>query len=137
MAQRARDVSEVLAAEFAALEAQLPAQPIPRGAVAFHAPCSLQHGLKVRGVVERLLARAGYTVVPVRDAHLCCGSAGTYSLLQAELAEALKRNKLAALTEHAPARIASANIGCITHLEQGANVPVQHWIELLDEALRT
>jgi glycolate oxidase iron-sulfur subunit len=136
VAQRARDVSEVLAAEFAALEAQLPAQPIPRGAVAFHAPCSLQHGLKVRGVVERLLARAGYTLVPVREAHLCCGSAGTYSLLQAELAEALKRNKLAALTEHAPARIASANIGCITHLEQGAGVPVQHWIELLDEALR-
>ncbi|MBI5781522.1 MAG: glycolate oxidase subunit GlcF [Rhodocyclales bacterium] len=136
VAQRARDVSEVLAAESAALEALLPVQPTPRGAVAFHAPCSLQHGLKVRGVVERLLARAGYTLVPVREAHLCCGSAGTYSLLQAELAEALKRNKLAALTEHAPARIASANIGCITHLEQGADVPVQHWIELLDEALQ-
>lgn len=136
VAQRARDVSEVLAAESAALESLLPAQPTPRGAVAFHAPCSLQHGLKVRGVVERLLGRAGYTVVPVRDAHLCCGSAGTYSLLQAELAEALKRDKLAALTEHAPARIASANIGCITHLAHGANVPVCHWIELIDEALR-
>lgn len=136
VAQRAHDVSEVLAAESAALESLLPAQPMPRGAVAFHAPCSLQHGLKVRGVVERLLARAGYTLVPVRDAHLCCGSAGTYSLLQAELAEALKRNKLAALTEHAPARIASANIGCITHLAHGASVPVCHWIELIDEALR-
>jgi glycolate oxidase iron-sulfur subunit len=103
--------------------------------VAFHSPCTLQHGLKIKGGVEQLLADLGYTLNPVADAHLCCGSAGTYSILQPKLSEQLKANKLAALTAGAPAVIASANVGCITHLQGGTELPVRHWIELLDERL--
>ena len=106
-----------------------------RGKLAFHSPCSLQHGLKIRGVVEGLLGAAGYTLVPVADAHLCCGSAGTYSVLQPELAKRLRDNKLAALTAGAPGLIATANIGCLTHLQGGSALPVRHWIELIDEVL--
>ena len=99
--------------------------------IAWHAPCSLQHGQRLTGRVERLLAGAGYELVPVRDAHLCCGSAGTYSILQPKLAETLRRDKVAALTEHAPEAIATANIGCQMHLGAGADVPVLHWVQLL------
>jgi glycolate oxidase iron-sulfur subunit len=107
----------------------------PRGKVAFHSPCSLQHGQQIRGKVEALLTRVGYQLVPVRDAHLCCGSAGTYSLLQPALANELRTRKLAALQEEAPQAIATANIGCLTHLQQPTATPVRHWIELVDEAL--
>ena len=100
--------------------------------VAFHPPCTLQHGIKIRGEVERLLADAGYVLSPVADAHLCCGSAGTYSILQPELAERLKTNKLAALEANRPDVIASANIGCMTHLQSGTGIPIRHWIELID-----
>jgi glycolate oxidase iron-sulfur subunit len=93
----------------------------------------LQHGLRIRGEVERLLADAGFTLVPVADAHLCCGSAGTYSILQPELSAALKANKLRALEANAPQVIATANIGCMTHLQSGTSIPVRHWIELVDE----
>ena len=99
--------------------------------IAWHAPCSLQHGQRLAGRVERLLTDAGYELVPVRDAHLCCGSAGTYSILQPKLAETLRRDKVAALTEHAPDAIATANIGCQMHLGTGADVPVLHWVQLL------
>jgi glycolate oxidase iron-sulfur subunit len=92
----------------------------------------LQHGLKIRGVVERLLASAGHPLVPVADAHLCCGSAGTYSMLQPELADRLKANKLAALGAARPDVIATANIGCMTHLQSGTPIPIRHWIELID-----
>ena len=105
-----------------------------RGRVAFQAPCTLQHGQKIRGVVERLLARAGYEVLPVRDGHLCCGSAGTYSILQAELSVELRSRKLACLQESGPDLVATANIGCLSHLQAGTSAPVRHWIELLDEA---
>jgi glycolate oxidase iron-sulfur subunit len=106
-----------------------------RGRIAFHSPCSLQHGQQLRGRVEALLTRVGYELVTVRDAHLCCGSAGTYSLLQPALAGELRTRKLAALEENAPQAIATANIGCLTHLQGGAALPVRHWIELVDEAL--
>ncbi len=106
-----------------------------RGRVAFHSPCTLQHGQQVRGKVEALLARAGYELVPVRDSHLCCGSAGTYSLLQPAMANELRQRKLAALQEGGPQAIATANIGCLAHLQQPTATPVRHWIELLDEAL--
>src|SRR6185437_11270507 len=102
--------------------------------LAFHAPCTLQHGLRLRGV-ERLLQAAGFTLVPVVDAHLCCGSAGTYSILQPELARALKANKLQALEANRPDAIATANIGCMTHLQSGTAIPVRHWVELIDERL--
>jgi glycolate oxidase iron-sulfur subunit len=103
-----------------------------RGPVAFQSPCSLQHGQQIRGKVEALLARAGYELTPVRDAHLCCGSAGTYSLLQPELSAELRGRKLDCLQEGRPQAIATANIGCLTHLQSGTATPVRHWIELLD-----
>jgi glycolate oxidase iron-sulfur subunit len=106
-----------------------------RGRIAFQAPCSLQHGQRIRGAAEALLERAGYELAPVRDAHLCCGSAGTYSLLQPALAGELRARKLAALGEGAPRAIASANLGCMVHLQAATGVPVRHWIELLEEAL--
>ena len=135
VAAMSRDVSEVLLAEAPALQAILTARLAgrPTSKIAFHAPCSLQHGLKIRGVVEGLLRAAGFELVPVKDGHLCCGSAGTYSLLQPELSSRLRDNKLAALEEGGGERIVSANIGCIEHLCATASIPVQHWIELVDE----
>jgi glycolate oxidase iron-sulfur subunit len=129
-----RDPAEVLAAERAGLLALLGTQP-GRGKLAFQSPCTLQHGLKIRGVVEELLAAAGYELMPVADGHLCCGSAGTYSLLQPELSKRLRDNKLAALTAGSPAVVATANIGCLSHLQAGSLLPVRHWVELIDAAL--
>ena len=109
---------------------------IAAGRIAFHSPCTLQHGQQIRGAVESRLARAGFELTAVRDAHLCCGSAGTYSLLQPAIAGELRSRKLAALGEGQPEQIATANIGCLTHLQGAAQVPVRHWIEVLDEALQ-
>jgi len=130
-----RDPAEVLAAEREALNGRLAATQSARGKLAFHAPCTLQHGLKIRDLIEELLVAAGYSLVPVADGHLCCGSAGTYSLLQPELSRRLRDNKLAALTAGLPQAVATANIGCLTHLQSGSVLPVRHWIELMDEAL--
>jgi len=132
----ARDAAEVIAAEQEGLSVLLRA--VAGGAakrVAFHSPCTLQHGQNIRGVVELLLAAAGYELSPVADSHLCCGSAGTYSLLQPALAKQLRDNKLAALDAGAPAVFVTANIGCQTHLQSGSATPVRHWIELIDERL--
>jgi len=106
--------------------------PQARGRLAFHSPCSLQHGQQLRGKVEAILTAAGYELTAVPDAHLCCGSAGTYSILQPALSGELRARKLAALGSGQPACIATANIGCLTHLQDGAAAPVKHWIELLD-----
>jgi glycolate oxidase iron-sulfur subunit len=106
-----------------------------RGRIAFHSPCTLQHGQQIRGKVEALLTHMGYELTPVADAHLCCGSAGTYSLLQPEIAGELRARKLSALEEGAPQAIATANIGCLTHLQARSATPVRHWIELVDAAL--
>ncbi|HYX64253.1 MAG TPA: glycolate oxidase subunit GlcF [Burkholderiales bacterium] len=103
-----------------------------KGRVAFQAPCTLQHGQKIRGRVEEVLERAGYELLPVDEAHLCCGSAGTYSLLQPAIAMELRSRKLRNLQADAPDVIATANIGCLAHLQGGAAPPVRHWIELLD-----
>ena len=127
-----RDISEVLDAEFNRLEPMLGKSG---GRVAFHPPCTLQHGQNIKGVTERLLERAGFELTPVPDAHLCCGSAGTYSILQPELAESLKRNKLAALGSGGPELIATANIGCLAHLQSGTGLPVRHWIVALEGQL--
>ncbi|WP_114649750.1 glycolate oxidase subunit GlcF [Pseudothauera hydrothermalis] len=129
------DVSAVVAAQADRLGELLEGRRNEAVKVAWHAPCTLQHGLRVRGVVEDLLAAAGFELTPVRDAHLCCGSAGTYSLLQPTLSTRLRDNKLAALCEGGPALIASANIGCISHLQGGTELPVRHWIELIDARL--
>jgi glycolate oxidase iron-sulfur subunit len=106
-----------------------------RGRIAFQSPCTLQHGQNIRGKAEALLDEAGYELVPVIDGHLCCGSAGTYSILQPELSAELRARKLARLHEGAPQAIATANIGCLSHLRAGTDTPVRHWIELLDDAL--
>ena len=130
-----RDPSEILAGEKAALLPLLARHPEKRGKLAFHSPCTLQHGLQIRGSIEVLLQAAGYELTPVADSHLCCGSAGTYSVLQPELANKLRANKLAALNAGGPALAATANIGCLTHLQAGSTLPVRHWIELIDEAM--
>ena len=135
IANLAKDVSEVVAAERGAI-AKL-AKPAAREKVAFHSPCSLQHGLKITGVVEPILRELGYDLTPVPDAHLCCGSAGTYSLLQQELSQRLLANKVAALESGGPQRIATANVGCLAHIGSAASRPIHHWIELLDERLQT
>jgi glycolate oxidase iron-sulfur subunit len=103
--------------------------------VAFHPPCTLQHGMKIRGAVEKLLKTLGAELVPVADSHLCCGSAGTYSVLQPALSGELKQRKLNSLQAHQPDAILSANIGCITHLQSGTQTPVRHWVEWVDERL--
>ena len=100
--------------------------------VAYHPPCTLQHGQKLPGLVESVLRRLGHELVPVADAHLCCGAAGTYALLQPEMALQLREEKLTALRAGAPEMSVSANIGCITHLAAGSGVPVVHWLELID-----
>jgi len=134
IAAMTRDLSEIVAGEAVALERLLGAAPA-RGRVAFQAPCSLQHGQGIRGLIEGLLARAGYRGLPVPEAHLCCGSAGTYSILQPQLSRELRTRKLTALQAQTPEAIATANVGCLAHLQAAADVPVRHWIELLDDAL--
>jgi len=132
-----RDVSEILAAEKAALQKLLAkAKPEKRNAkLAVHTPCTLQHGQKITGVLEAILTSAGYEVVPAPDGHLCCGAAGTYSILQPELSSQLLKNKVTALETNQPERIVTANIGCLLHLQSGTQKPVAHWIELIDEIL--
>ncbi len=128
----ARDVSEVIAAEWPKLKAKV--KPSTEK-IAYHPPCTLQHGMKLKGGVESLLKDMGFALAPVADSHLCCGSAGTYSILQADLSNELKGRKLKSLTAGAPTQIATANIGCMTHLQSGTELVVKHWIELLDERL--
>ena len=133
-----RDISEVISAEAAGLAPLLQAcRPLPEQdrLLAFHSPCSLQHGLKIRGTVEALLSAAGYTLTAVADSHLCCGSAGTYSVLQMGISGVLLDNKLAALTAGGPSVIASANVGCVAHMQGATDLPVKHWIEVLDARL--
>ena len=131
-----RDLSELLPTLVPLLKPQLAAAPDASRVVAFHPPCTLQHGQKLKGGVEHHLAALGFTVQVARnEAHLCCGSAGTYSVLNPDIATTLRDRKLGHLGELKPAVIASANIGCITHLQSGTDTPVRHWVEVLDEAL--
>lgn len=127
----ARDPVEVIAAEWPRIAPMVAKDGGPQK-VAFHPPCTLQHGMRLQGAVEEILLALGLELTPVANKHLCCGSAGAYSILQPELANALKANKLAALQAGRPEVIASANIGCMTHLASGTSTPVRHWIELLD-----
>lgn len=127
---RMKDISEVLLAE------DLTAfKPDKTAKLAFHCPCSLQHGHKLGGVVETILEKLGFVLTQVGDAHLCCGSAGTYSILQPQLAQQLQANKIAALEAGSPDAIATANIGCQSYLGQVSSRPVKHWIEYLDDVL--
>ena len=130
-----KDISEIIAAEKDRLKALLPSPVTRNEKIAFHSPCSLQHGLKMKGRVEALLADLGFDLTPVPDSHLCCGSSGTYSILQPALSQQLLKNKIAALTSGAPTAIITANIGCQSHLKSATSMPVMHWIEALDARL--
>lgn len=131
VAAKVRDISEVLRAEdLSALKLQSP----PR--LAFQCPCTLQHGQRLSGAVEEILERLHFNLSPVSNPHLCCGSAGSYSLLEPKIAQQLRADKLATLEADAPDAIATANIGCQLHLGGASAKPVRHWIEYVDEALK-
>jgi len=128
-----KDISEVLVTEREALSRLVALDsPLASKKIAYHPPCTLQHGQQLAGGVEVLLADAGFELTPVGEKHLCCGSAGTYSILQPEIAGQLKARKLGNLEAGAPEMIVTANIGCLTHLQSGTPIPVLHWVELLD-----
>lgn len=128
-----RDLSELLPELVEKLRGKVSAKA---GQIAFHPPCTLQHGQQLRGGVEKHLGELGFDIRTAgSEAHLCCGSAGTYSVLNPKLAYQLRDRKLGHLNEMAPEVIVSANIGCITHLQSGTATPVRHWVELLDDAL--
>ena len=130
-----RDLSELLPELVALLRDQVRA-PSKKEVLAFHPPCTLQHGQQLRGGVEVHMRALGFDVqVAQSESHLCCGSAGTYSVLQPELAYPLRDRKLQHLDQLQPSAILSANIGCITHLQSGTSLPVRHWVEVLDAAL--
>ena len=146
ISELSKDISEIIFAEREKFEeilgTALAPSPLPlvpasgtKPRVAFHSPCSLQHGLQIRGMVEALLVSAGFELTMVPDSHLCCGSAGTYSILQPELSQRLLKNKVAALESGEPALLATANIGCLTHIQSGTALQVRHWINILDERL--
>jgi glycolate oxidase iron-sulfur subunit len=131
VSELAKDIAEVLQNE------HLPPvkQQLKKVKVAFHSPCTLQHGQQVNGIVESILNKTGFQLTQVADAHLCCGSAGTYSILQPELSQRLLKNKLTALMQGEPDVIVTANIGCQLHIASATGKPVQHWVELLHESL--
>ncbi|MDT4880048.1 Cysteine-rich domain protein [compost metagenome] len=115
------------------LKDKVRAQP---GVFAYHPPCTLQHGQKLRGGVEQTMAALGFQVrIALNESHLCCGSAGTYSVLHADIAHTLRDRKLGHLQALQPQAILSSNIGCIQHLQGGTDKPVRHWVEVLDAAL--
>jgi len=132
-----RDLSELLPDLLPALRQRIQPQTAQaQGLMAFHPPCTLQHGQQLKGGIETHLNQLGFTLkVANTEAHLCCGSAGTYSVLQPVIATQLRDRKLGNLNEMQPRAILSANIGCITHLQSGTQVPVRHWVEMLDAAL--
>jgi glycolate oxidase iron-sulfur subunit len=126
-----KDLSEIMPA----FEQQLAAKVKVKKRVAYHPPCTLQHGQQIRGKVEGVLRAVGVDVTLCADSHLCCGSAGTYSVLQPELSYQLRDNKLKNLEATQADEIVSANIGCLTHLQSGTDTPVRHWVELIDQSL--
>ncbi len=128
MADMTRDISEIVRDENID-----DLKPVQGRRIAFHSPCTLQHGQQLDGVVEGILERAGYKLTAIRDKHLCCGSAGTYSILQPDLSRQLALNKIDALQEKQPELIATANIGCLLQLQGEADVEVVHWLELLSD----
>jgi glycolate oxidase iron-sulfur subunit len=129
-----KDISEWLPELVPALKPRL--KNVAADQLAYHPPCTLQHGQQLKGGVEKHLSALGFNIKTAAcEAHLCCGSAGTYSVLQPELSYQLRDRKLGHLKDIQPAQILSANIGCITHLQSGTDVPVRHWVELLDAAL--
>jgi glycolate oxidase iron-sulfur subunit len=132
LSEKTRDISEWLPSELLAYVNRQTNWVKVQQSIVFHPPCTLQHGQQIRGQVESLLQAFGASLLPVQDAHLCCGSAGTYSITQADLSLALRERKLQHLQAASPDSILSANIGCISHLQGGTELPVRHWIEWVD-----
>ena len=130
-----KDISEVITAEADGFAKLIEAREKQNQKIAYHPPCSLQHAQKLNGIVEALLLKMGYELTPVPDSHLCCGSAGTYSLLQPELSQRLLKNKIENLSVGKPTLIATANIGCQSHIQTATQLPVKHWIELVAEQM--
>ena len=127
IAELTQDIGEFLAKE------PLEKLRVKPQRIAFHSPCTLQHGQKLATVVEQILQSVGFELLPVKDSHLCCGSAGTYSLLQPIISQQLLQKKLTELETSQPEQIATANIGCLMHLQSGTSTPVRHWVELIVE----
>jgi glycolate oxidase iron-sulfur subunit len=132
-----KDLSELLPELVPHLQKRItPTAAAQQGSIAYHPPCTLQHGQQLKGGVEQHLRALGFQLqVALNESHLCCGSAGTYSVLQSDIATQLRDRKLQALGSLQPQQIISANIGCITHLQSGSQLPVRHWVEVLDDAL--
>ena len=132
-----KDLSELLPDLLPVLKERItPQKAQAQGMMAFHPPCTLQHGQQLKGGVEMHLSALGFQLrLAQNEAHLCCGSAGTYSVLQPVIATQLRDRKLGHLQELRPQAILSANIGCITHLQSGTQVPVRHWVEMVDSVL--
>ncbi|MEY3791657.1 MAG: glycolate oxidase subunit GlcF, partial [Pseudomonadota bacterium] len=133
-AQRITELTKDLSEVLPAFQQELANKVQIKKRVAYHPPCTLQHGQQIRGKVEEVLRAVGVDVTLCADSHLCCGSAGTYSVLQPELSYQLRDNKLKNLQATQSEMIVSANIGCLTHLQSGTESPVRHWIELIDHA---
>ncbi len=133
VSELAKDISEIISVEFSR---EVFAETGGDTRIAFHSPCTLQHGQRITGKVEDILTRLGFKLTDVSNGHLCCGSAGTYSILEPVLSSALRDNKLATLQAGQPDMIATANIGCLMHMAARAEVPVKHWIELLEPLIR-
>ena len=134
-AQRITELTKDLSEILPAFQQELAKKVQIKKRVAYHPPCTLQHGQQIRGKVEEVLRAVGVDVTLCADSHLCCGSAGTYSVLQPELSYQLRDNKLKNLQDTQSEMIVSANIGCLTHLQSGTESPVRHWIELIDQAM--
>lgn len=127
-----QDIAEFLAPMATEVRAKMRRPP---GRCAFHVPCTLEHWMGLRTTAERLLRDLGFDLQPFEESHLCCGSAGTYSITQPEMSVALRDRKLEAIAAARPDAILSANVGCICHLQCGTATPVRHWIEAVDAAL--
>jgi glycolate oxidase iron-sulfur subunit len=132
-----RDLSELLPDLVPLLKTRIKPEALQAaGLQAYHPPCTLQHGQQLKGGVEKHLSELGFQVsIAASEAHLCCGSAGTYSVLQPDISKTLRDRKLGHLNQGQPQTIISANIGCITHLQSGTAVPVRHWVEVLDQSV--
>jgi len=126
IASKTQDIAEFLAQE------DLSQLRLTQKNISYHEPCTLQHGQGLGGLVENILSQFGYNKSPIVDSHLCCGSAGTYSIFQPKLAKELRLNKINQLTRSSPEMIVTSNIGCLMHLQKGSSIPVKHWVELLD-----
>ena len=126
VASKTQDIAEYLASK------DLTELRLTETNLSYHEPCTLQHGQKLSGLVESILTQFGYEKKPVKDAHICCGSAGTYSIFESEISNQLKENKLKNLKASNPEMIVTSNIGCLLHLQKGSSIPVKHWVELLD-----